>query len=192
MPSVATNFTTFGTQARAGSIGGSESWGTPANAQTDDDSRASYGTNMVRPWSGYTFYLTAKQVAEAVPAGATIEGIRATVVRRKTSNGVGTWQDSAVLLIKGGTVQTAQNKASATAYTTTDAAQQYGGPTDLWGLAWTADDVNGAGFGIAVSCATSGMDQEDSDTAEVDSVTVEVFYSLASSPRGLMLSGTGD
>ncbi len=192
MPSVSTNFTTFGTQARAGSIGGSESWGTPANAQANDGARATYGTNAMRPWTGYTFYLTAKQLAALVPDGATIDGIRATVVKRKSSAGSGTWQDSSVYVIKGGTVQTAQNKATATAYTTSDVGETYGGPTDKWGQTWTAADVNGAGFGIAVSCSVAGMSMEDTDKPELNAVSVEVFYTLAGSPGDLMLTGSGD
>ena len=84
------------------------------------------------------------------------------------------------------------NKATATAYTTSDVAETYGGPSDKWGLSLTAADVNGAGFGVAVSCLTTGMDPEDTDTAEINAVTVEVFYSLAANPGDLMLTGSGD
>ncbi len=193
MPSVSTNFTTFGTQARAGSLGGTESWGTPANAQANDGSRATYDTNLSTPWpNGYTFYLTAKQIASLVPSGAVIDGVRATVIKRRSSGAIGSWKDSAVYVIKGGTVQTTQNKATATAYTTTDASETYGGPTDKWGQTWTAADVNGAGFGIAVSCVCNGLDLEDADTAQINAVTVEVFYTLAGSPGDIMMTGSGD
>jgi hypothetical protein len=192
MPSVATTFTTFGTAARAGSFGFGETWGNPANAEAADGARASYSNGLMTPWpDGHTFYLTALQLADPVPDGAVVEGVRATVVRRRSAGTLGQWRDGAVHLVTGGTVQTAQNKASAAAYTTSDAGQQYGGPADTWGLALAAEDVNGADFGIAVSCECEGLQLEDADTAEVDAVTVEVFYSLPPTGGGLMLSGCG-
>lgn len=179
MASVSTTFTTFGTAARAGSIGGSESWGTPGNAQTNDGSRATYGTNISKPWSdNYTFYLTATQLTDLVPSGATIDGIEV-VIERRTNHAPAaeTWKDSAVYLIKGGTIQTGTNKAVATSYTGTDAAVTYGGAADLWGIALTDTDVNGSGFGAAISCAISGAsDPSDDSVPEVDSITVTVYY----------------
>lgn len=193
MPSVSTTFTTFGTAARSGSFGFAESWGTPAHAQSVDTNRATYTNGFSTPWpDGYTFYLTARQLSGLVPAGATVDGIRATVTKRRASGVLGSWKDSAVFVIKGGTVQTAQNKATATNYTTSDVGETYGGPTDKWGQTWSAAEINGAGFGIAVSCACAGLDLEDADAPEINAITVEVFYTEAGNKGDLMLSGSGD
>lgn len=196
MPSVSTTFTTFGTSARAGSIGegAGETWSSPSDAQTANGVRSAYDAGAApTPWpDGYTHYLTAKQLTATVPTGATIDGVRATVRKRKSASGSGTWRDSAVHVIKGGSVQTAQNKATATAYTTSDASETYGGTTDKWGQTWTAAEVNGSGFGIAVSCGVTGMGFSDTDTAEIDAVTIEVFYTLPGTPGDMMLTSAGD
>ncbi|MEX2244836.1 MAG: hypothetical protein WD716_13445 [Fimbriimonadaceae bacterium] len=195
MPSVTTTFTTFAEEDRAGSIGGvdTEDWNDPGNAQSNDAARAAWSTSVFPPWNGYTVYLTAKQLTDLVPGGAVIEGVRATIVKRKSASGSGTWQDSAVFLIVGGTVQTGTNKATTTAYTTSDAGETYGDPTDKWGLALSAADVNGAGFGVALSCGIAGAGFGDTDVPQINAVTVEVFYSLPTGAKGdLMLTGSGD
>jgi hypothetical protein len=195
MPSVSTTFTVFAEEDRAGSIGGAstEDWNDPGNAQSSDAARAAWSTSVFPPWNGHTVFLTAKQLTDQVPSGAVVEGVRATIVKRKSASGSGTWQDSAVFLILGGAVQTGANKATATAYTTSDANETYGGPTDTWGLALSAADVNGAGFGVALSCGISGAGIGDTDVPQVNAVTVEVFYSLPIGPKGeMMMTGTGD
>ena len=195
MPSVSTTFTTFAEEERAGSIGGTdtEDWNAPGNAQSNDAARAAWSTSVFPPWSGYTVFLTAKQLTDQVPSGAVIEGVRATIFKRKSASGMGTWSDSAVFLIKGGAVQTGTNKATATAYTTSDAGETYGGPTDVWGLALSDADVNGAGFGVALSCGIAGAGFGDTDVPQINAVTVEVFYSLPTGAKGeMMLSGAGD
>lgn len=193
MASVLTTFTTFGTAARAGSLDpGNESWGTTANAQTSNDVRAIFSASMARPWgTAYTFYLTAKQLTDLVPAGSTIDGIKVTVEKGESLSDAATWTDSAVYIIKGGTVQTAQNKATATVYTVADVAEVYGGAADLWGQTWAPADVNGAGFGVAVSCGVvDGMFA--TSVPRIDAVTVEVFYTLASGAKSeLMMTGVG-
>lgn len=180
MPTLTTTFTTFSTEARAGSIGGTESWGTAANAQTDDGAYATYGTNSPQPWNGYTLYLTAKELTDEVPAGATIDGIEIVLGCGEVSAGVGDWKDSAVYIIKGGTIQTTQNKASASVYTAypTESVLSHGGAADLWGQTWTAADINAAGFGVAISCVQSGAD-ETGASVQVDYIQVSVTYTEA-------------
>lgn len=193
MPSVSTTFTTFALENRSGQINGTHLWGTVANAQTSNDARATWGHSgtPLGPYSGYTAYLKGTQLASLVPAGSQIDGIKATIERRKSATGGTTCNDSAVYVVKGGVVQTTQNKAVGTAYTTTDVAVAYGGATDLWGLSWSAADVNGSGFGIAISCAMVQL-FEDEQVPEIDSITIEVFYTPAVGGGGaMMLTGIG-
>lgn len=193
MASVSTTFTTFALENRAGQITGTHSWGTPSNAQISNDVRATWSKSGggAAPYGGTTAFLKATQLASLVPTGATIDGIKATIERRKTATSDSTAVDSAVCVVKGGTVQTAQNKANATAYTGSDVAATYGGATDLWGLSWTAADVNGSGFGIAISVQV-GIDDLDPAYPEIDAITIEVFYTPApSGSRSLMSAGVG-
>lgn len=193
MASVATTFTTFALENRSGQLTGTHSWGTPSNAQTSNDVRAIFSkTGGATPWNGYTAYLTAKQLTALVPVGATIDGIKISIQRRKDINdGFTVASDSAIHIIKGGTVQTAQNKAVGTAYTTTDVSVDYGGAADLWGQTWSASDVNGPGFGVGISCSIA-QGAEGNATVEIDAMTVEVFYTAVATSKGsMMLTGVG-
>ena len=193
MATLVTSLTTFSTAARASSIGaaGIESWGTPGNAQADDATRATYSSNAVRgTWTTYTHYLTGSDLADKVPAGATINAITVGIQRRESASDVATWTDSAVYIIKGGTIQTTQNKADATAYTTTDVSVNYGG--DLWGVTWTAAQVNAADFGFAISCGITGDDGEASSVPEVDiigNILIDYTAAVAGSASDLLLKG---
>lgn len=174
MASVSTSFGTFATAARAGSMGGTEDWGTESNAQSSNDSRATFTTNLaIGGWSGYTAYLTAVDLTETVPSSATAIGdIVVTVEKRKSANTTAAWVDSAAFLIVGGSVETGDNQATATAYTSSDVSEEY----TFDGSAFSVADVNAADFGFAYSAAISGDDSEQHNTAEVDAITVVVNY----------------
>lgn len=190
--SVSTTFTTFAVVNRAGQLSGTHSWGTASNAQTSNDVRAIWskaGGGAV-PYGGTTAYLQATQLTATVPANAVIDGIKATIERRINDSTASTAVDSVVYVVQGGTIQTTQNKASGTGYTTSDVAATYGGAADLWGLSWTAADVNGSGFGIAISCQVS-VDFESPGFPEIDAITIEVFYTPGSSVPLLPLIGIG-
>lgn len=198
MASLITNPQTFSTAARALSIGaaGTESWGTPGNASLNDAIRATYSSNAIRgTWTTFTHYLTGSNLIDEVPVGATIDGIEVSIERRESASDVAAWADSAVYVIKGGTIQTTENKAVATAYTTTDAAVTYGGPTDLWGVTWTAAQVNAADFGFAISAGITGDDGEATSVPEVDVIgNVTIYYTAAPTGDGfgMLLKGVSN
>ena len=50
----------------------------------------------------------------------------------------------------------------------------YGGATDLWGLTWTAADINAANFGVVISA----HDSVSGALAQVDSFAITVTYAL--------------
>jgi len=99
-----------------------------------------------------------------IPAAATITGIEVDVYRRQNIiNGV---SDVTVQLLKAG-VATGNNKALSGSWPMVQAPflpgttiydmrvqgtggieQVYGGPSDLWGAAWTPTDINNSTFGI--------------------------------------------
>ena len=182
MASQASAFDTFTNTARVGSIGGTEDWGTESNAASDDATRATYSSaGTVRgTWTGHTIYLVARDLTTSIPDGATVNGIEIIIQRRETATDATTWADSAVFLIKGLAIQdAADNKAVATAYTTSDASVTYGGPTDLWGVTWTAAEINGTGFGVAISVGVSTDDGESTSVPEVDLISAVIYYTAA-------------
>jgi hypothetical protein len=71
--------------------------------------------------------------------------------------------DEKVRIIKGGTVGST-DRAVANAWQSTPTTTIYGGPSDLWGESWTAEDLNASTFGFAIS--TEGTGYTTSSTSE--------------------------
>ena len=160
-PSACTNVTGVGSRA----------WSNPSRARTTD---ASYATAALSSGNNSN-YLQCTNYGFAIPATATITGIRVNVTRKIGSGGA---RDLDVLIIKGGTVSTAVDRATTTAYTTSDVNEDHGGSADLWGLSWTVADINAADFGVAFAAQrTSG-----SPTVSVDSISITVAYTLPCTP----------
>jgi hypothetical protein len=156
-----------GTGANDAAIG-SVAWNNPENIVSSNNSYANtsaFGSLTTNYIKGTNFGLT-------VPTGATIDGIEVTIERATSGFGAGT--DNIVRLIKGGTIG-GTNKAVGGNWGSSETPQSYGGPTDLWGNAWTAEDVNDASFGIAMSGSLSG-DPDDGMGARVDHMTIKVYY----------------
>jgi len=150
---------------------GTLAWTSPANSQNSDNVYAT-----ARQDSGVvSHYLKCTGFGFSVPADATILGITVEWERftQVATNGN---QDSAVRIVKGGTVDTTVNRAVAGAWSTTQAFYPYGGPTDLWGIGWTASDINASGFGAALSVQFLGGG--GMSTASVDSLRITVTYRM--------------
>ncbi|MBI4614481.1 MAG: tail fiber domain-containing protein [Planctomycetes bacterium] len=81
--------------------------------------------------------------------------------------------DASVRIVKGGAISGAE-KASASPWPTVDTYTSYGGPADLWGLAWTPADVNSGSFGVAIAATVSGS------TASTDHIRITVYYTDSS------------
>lgn len=153
-PSVAVDDNSYGSQA----------WTNPGNALVSDGVFATVNTGAS---STNSHYLNVTGFGFSVPSNATITGVYVEIQRESAAGAV---NDNQVLLVKGGTAQTTQNRASLAAWGTTLAWQAYGSSTDLWGLSLAPADVNGSGFGVALSV-------NGNDTASVDAIRVTVYYS---------------
>lgn len=153
-----------GTVVSDGSFG-TAVWSDPANAQASDDL---YATTS--PGGNPTQYLKATNFGFTLPATAVIIGISADVERLSAA---GTVFDASVRIVKGG-VATGTEHANppSSFWPDADAIATYGGAADLWGTTWTAADINGSGFGVAVS----GTDSFD--VAAIDHITITVTYSV--------------
>lgn len=186
---------TFGTFASSNRGSGDNiAWVNPSNAQTAD---TSYATSTVVAQTGTYTKTSAYLKATAptgfnIPTGATIVGIEFTV-NRFESNNISTFlgaevKDLEVYVIKGGTVQTAQNKAHTTAvWPPNDSTAivpfepspvTYGGPSDLWGVTWSASDFNST-FGLAIAVTfNKTRNPSFSIVANIDYISCKVTYSV--------------
>ncbi len=123
-----------------------------------------------------THWLMGTNFALGVPPVAAINGIEVTV-RRRSWTLSGSIADNAVRLIKGGSIGAlADDRAKADPWTDSYADFIYGGPTDLWGVTWTAADLNDPAFGVAFSAKyVFGAGNDD---ALVDQVKVKVYFTV--------------
>lgn len=144
---------------------GTAIWQNPGNVTASDDSLA-----FVELAAGTTsHYLKVTDFDFALGSGAIIEGI---VVEIEKSAGSGVL-DSAIRIVKGGTILTTVNRTQGN-WPGTDAYVTHGGVADLWGTTWTAANINNSGFGVAISCVNSGGSTQ---FAFVDHVRITVYYS---------------
>src|SRR5262249_53920613 len=109
--------------------------------------------------------------------GATIQGIQVGIdhVAQKNS-GANRCADSHVQLLKGGNILSSPDRASSTAWSTSEATVLY--PTspstgDLWSTPWTASDINASSFGVVLSRTGNG---QSSPGCQVDVMQIQVCY----------------
>ena len=164
---------------------GSIAWTNPGNITAQD---GVYAVAVGPAGAATSHYLKVTGFGFALPSGATIQGIQVNIVRLAKGN---TTKDSAVRLVKAGSIQTTDRSNGAfwpylpAAFT----SQTYGGPTDLWGGSWVYSDINSSTFGVALSASIGAGLQE----ARVDFVSITVYYTLASgftiAPDAVMAAG---
>jgi hypothetical protein len=166
---------TGGTAARAGSSGAG--WNNVANVTADD---AAYADHPFIPGGSpgkYTEWLTGTNLGFAIPAAATILGIVVEYEWRE-SFVASDWKNDAMQLIKGGTIQ-GDDKGTGNNIPNSWTIESFGGAADLWGLGWSAADLNAANFGVAFS----GEDTAGSNSAvHVDFIRITVYYQDCASP----------
>jgi hypothetical protein len=143
---------------------GSQAWSNPGNITADDGSVAS--VTLPGPHD-LSHYLKATNFGFAIPAGAIITGIVASVER--SSDGV-VQIDSEVRIVKGGVIGST-NKAIGTLIPGSLTLQDFGGVTDLWGETWTPADINASNFGFVYAGAEGTF-----KTISVDQMKITVYY----------------
>ena len=148
---------------------GSITWSNTGNITASDNSRAS-AANGGAPTQAH--YLKATNFGFSIPSGATIDGILVEVERKK-QNSIGSVSDTAVKIVKGGTVGST-NKAIGGYWSTTDTYISYGGSSDLWGETWSDSDINATDFGVVFSPTVTGG--KGAGVANVDHIRVTVYY----------------
>jgi hypothetical protein len=157
---------------------GSVNWAGFTNTQISDNSYASAGTFLGVLATADSKYLVFNNFGFAIPAGAAICGIE--VSREGSASGllVGSYiRDNSVLIIKNNVIDDTEH-AVGTNWSGSDAAALYGSASDTWGLSWTANDINAAGFGVAISVRMAAGMASLFLTANVDRVSITVYYNL--------------
>jgi len=159
----------------AGGVG-NNSWTSPYNAVGSGLSNCAQnqGTNNGW-WNTFGF---------SIPSSATINGILVTTKQSQGSASSATW---AVTLRKSdGGSDSNQRTYSETNTESCGASQPtrtYGSLTDLWGLSWTPDEINNAGFTVVVSTAGNGV-------RRLNWVSVQVNYTLPTSTSTITVNST--
>jgi hypothetical protein len=91
------------------------------------------------------------------------------------TGGTVTLKDSAVYLLKAGSVPVGEtNKASGSTWPTSNASTTYGSTADLWNTTWAASDLNATNFGVRLVATNSST--LSAEQANVDHISVTVTY----------------
>ena len=153
--------------------GGDYPWSNPGNICAADEYAA---TNSAPAYSNiYTNCLKATNFGFSIPSGSSIVGIRVEIYRKASVNEAARCtQDYEVRLLKNGS-PVGDDKASSTHWGTTYATASYGGSTNLWGASWTAEDINGSGFGVYLQAYINAKNGT-AVTAYVDCMQITVYY----------------
>ena len=143
---------------------GTVAWNNPDNIKVSDNSRA-----IVDLSSEISNYLTGTNFGFAIPTGSTIVGIKAEIEQIRGWSSI----ENSIKIIKGGVIS-GDEKSTGASVPSSDTYVTYGGATDLWGLTWTAEDINLATFGV-------GFSINDGYTV-VDHIRITVYYTTAGTP----------
>jgi len=140
---------------------GTVAWTNPDRVVASDNSYAT----IVLTAGQTSHYLAVDDLGASIPNAATIQGV---VFEVECKDGTQTTQALSAKLIKAGAVQTTTRTAT---IGTTEAYIALGSSADTWGTTLTPEDVNNAGFGVALYISSALA-----DTYSIDHVTMTVFY----------------
>jgi hypothetical protein len=160
---------------------GSTAWTNPANAKLSDGVYATIGIGAGVGGSKESHFLKCTNYGFAIPEGATISGI-IVEVKRKGNYGAGktanTWVfDAAVQIVKEGVAKWESDKGERYIEWPGEVlTKTYGGSGDKWSQTWTPAQINAANFGAAIQCVLQNGTNLPGVTAEIDSVTITVYY----------------
>lgn len=161
-----TGYRSPGTMADDAAVG-TIPWANPNNAKASNNTYALAAGLPFNPT--YSHYLKATNFGFAIPAGATIDGIKVQIERKP--GGASQVNDYQVRIVKwdGGIGTT--DRGLPGYWSTTEAYYTYGGSSDLWGETWTPARINDVDFGAALSVYLEIL-----GIAYVDHIRIKVYY----------------
>jgi len=117
-----------------------------------------------------THYLKATNFGFAIPAGSTINGIKAEIESALDPGSVAI--ESAIRIVKADGSISTTNKSIGVTVPSSDTYVVYGGASDVWGESWSSTNINDADFGVVVSyTGTQGI-------VLIDHIRMTVYYTL--------------
>lgn len=146
----------------------------------DSDAAAAQGGNIAHNFATIGSNITSHLLkcvnfSFTVPSSAIIKGIKVEVYKKESDANLNV-TDHTVQLLKADTL-VGNNAASAGEWPLSFAYTTYGGEFDLWGTTWSAADINGSGFGVAIACTTQNADLLES--AQIDHVRITAYYVIS-------------
>lgn len=152
---------------------GTVDWTNPNNAKVSDNNRAA----VTFADSSDSYYLKATDFGFTIPTGSTIDGIKVEVEGHYEKSGtINFGNRRRQRIIKGGVIGSTAPSVENGIPITTDAYKIQGSATELWGLSWTAEDINDSGFGFAGSYGISKSSGTGTQTTLVDHIRITVYY----------------
>ncbi len=152
--------------------GSSATWSNTGNASSSDNSYVTSGS-IPGAAGAYTDYLVATDFGFSIPPSVIISGI---VVEVERADPNARTADYSIRIVKNGIIGS-NEKSFGAGYAMSDAYQIYGNAGDLWGEAWTNNDVNNTGFGVAIAAQRSVTGA--STAGRIDHIRITVFYDFA-------------
>lgn len=150
---------------------GATAWSNPGNATTDNGSEATNAGDS-------SHYLKATNPAFTFDPSLIITGIGVDVKRRQL--GTAQYIDQSIRLVKAGVIS-GDDKATVTPWNSLAGYVSYGGVGQLWGLPWTAADLNLASFGVAIAGKSDGPGTVN---ARIDAIRFKVFFNTVADDLG--------
>lgn len=176
-----TGFTICGTGANVTGVG-TEAWASPGNITADDGANAS-GAAAAK--DEQMNYLVGSNFGFAIPLGSTIDGIEARLQASDDQNVAGITH---VIIYKDNSTPGNDLETGETIVTSTPTNYTYGSASQLWGLSWTAAEINSANFQLRISmnANTTGF---TAGNPAVDFLAVNIHYTPPSGGSQFQIVG---
>ncbi len=156
---------------------GTMDWKKPNNITSPDSPYAF--TNPLPNNGGTTHYLRGTNYGFAIPTDATINGIVVEIRRNTNDKKYPTVRDNIVRLVKDGVIIGDNKAATDTDWPTVFMTARYGGVSDLWGVTWSAADINSPNFGVVLSIVNPNATSFGKGT--IDWMRITVYYNMVES-----------
>ena len=151
-------------------------WNNPSNMTADDATYSRLATKIKNGQDTYTINATMSGSEFTIPVDATINGITVTIEFQEIQTGP--MGDSVIFIIKGGTASGTDHKDETDDWPTSSGGlitKTWGSTSDLWGLSWTASDINASNFGVSIKgVEVDGVFAQP----EIDYIQISVDYQL--------------
>jgi hypothetical protein len=154
---------------------GESPWLNPHDSVVPDGHYATASCPPVVPF--YSEYLRSYNFAFNIPPTAVIDGIVVNTWVMEWSYPNAYSADRECNIIRNGNAGTV-NKATGTHFPVVEGIFSYGSPTDLWGLTWTADEINRSDFGVR-QAVTLHSTFTATAIARIDAVEIIVYYTVS-------------